>query len=187
MDAQFFLVLIASFSVLLYFLIRLGETHQHRINYEFLKFAQAEERISWRMRIYYLSEFLFMFLIVAEHFYLGSKFERIHTVIGLSFLMIGVSLRFWAITTLGKLWSKRCMFIQGNYVVKEGPFKYLPHPEYLSRFLDIVGMCVMFKAFYSLGIYVVSISYLLYGIIKVESSQMKRLAIDDNSSGIIHK
>ena len=176
MGAEQFLVLIASFSVLLYFLVRLGETHQHRINYEFLQFAQAEEKISWKMRCYYLCEFLFMFLIVIEHFYFGYKFSRILTVVGLSFLMVGVTLRFWAISTLGKLWSKRCMFIQGNYIVKEGPFKYLHHPEYLSRFLDICGMCIMFKAFYSFGIYVICISYLLFGIIKVESSQMKRLA-----------
>ena len=187
MDSQRFLVLIASSSVLLYFLIRLGETHQHRINYAFLQFAQAEERISWRMRCYYLCEFLFMFLIIAEHFYFSRSFGRILTVVGLVCLLVGVSLRFWAITTLGKLWSKRCMFIQGNFIVKEGPFRYLHHPEYISRFLDILGMCIIFEAFYSLGIYVVCISYLLYGIIKVESLQMKRLAVEDNTTATAHK
>lgn len=171
-----YLVLVSSFSVLLFFLVRLGETHQHRINYAFLKFAQAEEKISWRMRIYYFCEFLFLFLIVGEHFYRGMEFSRGLSLVGVFLFLSGLGLRYWAITTLGKLWSKRCMFIRGNLVVKEGPFKYIHHPEYFSRCLDILGMCLMFKSFYSLGIYILVQVYLLSSIIKVELAQLERLS-----------
>ena len=38
--------------------------------------------------------------------------------------------RAWVLATLGRRWTTRVLFVQGESLVKRGPFKLIPHPNY---------------------------------------------------------
>jgi methyltransferase len=39
-------------------------------------------------------------------------------------------LRIWVLATLGRRWTTRVLFVPGETLVKKGPFRLIPHPNY---------------------------------------------------------
>jgi len=60
--------------------------------------------------------------------------------LGWVMLIAGQALRWWTIRTLGRRWTTRVLILPGAPLVKEGPFRFLSHPNYLGVCLEIFGL-----------------------------------------------
>lgn len=61
-------------------------------------------------------------------------------LLGWVLLSLGQGLRWWTIRTLGRRWTTRVLVLPGAAVVKDGPFRFLSHPNYLGVCLEIFGL-----------------------------------------------
>ena len=65
----------------------------------------------------------------------------------------GQALRYWAILSLGERWTTRVMVLPGAPLVRSGPYKFLPHPNYLAVMLEIFAVPLMFGALITAGVF----------------------------------
>ncbi|NLD95425.1 MAG: isoprenylcysteine carboxylmethyltransferase family protein [Fibrobacter sp.] len=65
-------------------------------------------------------------------------------VVGFGMLLCGISLRFWAIQTLGKYYSHIVRTISGHEIVDKGPYRYIRHPSYAGMIVALCGICVLY-------------------------------------------
>lgn len=47
-------------------------------------------------------------------------------------VVAGQSLRWWCIRTLGHRWNTRVIVVPGLRPIRRGPYRFLPHPNYLA-------------------------------------------------------
>ena len=60
--------------------------------------------------------------------------------VGWVLLLCGQGLRLWTIRTLGRRWTTRVLVLPGAPLIKEGPFRFLSHPNYLGVSLELFGL-----------------------------------------------
>lgn len=161
-----------------YLLVRLGEWRTHRFNYGFLQFAGADERIPVLMKIYYFGGLLLVILAYAESSFLNNKIAFNVSVMGIGLMIFGTMLRFWAMNSLGRVWSMRCMYIPGIPTVKHGPYRLLKHPEYFSRLVEGLGLCLFFGSIYSGSFYLLFCLVLNWKMVGEEKKQILELATE---------
>jgi methyltransferase len=65
----------------------------------------------------------------------------------------GQALRYWAILSLGERWTTRVMILPGAPLVASGPYKFVPHPNYLAVVLEIFAAPLMFGAWITAGVF----------------------------------
>ena len=65
----------------------------------------------------------------------------------------GQALRYWAILSLGERWTTRVIVLPGAPLVGSGPYKFLPHPNYLAVVLEIFAAPLMFGAWITAGVF----------------------------------
>lgn len=56
------------------------------------------------------------------------------------------ALRYWAIQSLGHYWNTRILVIPGARRIQTGPYRYLPHPNYLAVALELLSLPLIFSA-----------------------------------------
>jgi len=61
------------------------------------------------------------------------------TIAGATVLILGVTLRTWAILTLGRLFKFVVVIQDGHHVVDSGPYRFVRHPSYTGGLLALVG------------------------------------------------
>ncbi len=52
--------------------------------------------------------------------------------------------RIWVLATLGRRWTTRVLFMPGESLVKTGPFRLVPHPNYTVVALEMVVLPLAF-------------------------------------------
>ncbi len=108
-----------------------------------------------RQRLLIWSAFLFLFLYVAcaalcDRLGVGVVKSEIWRVAGVLLLVLGTALRLWAIAVLGTLHSALVAVQPDHKLVTTGPYKRLRHPSYLGVLLFLVGMPMVFGAWFPL-------------------------------------
>ncbi len=53
------------------------------------------------------------------------------------------ALKWWAILTLGPFWTFRVIVIPGTRRVVSGPYRFVPHPNYVAVVGEFVGIALM--------------------------------------------
>jgi protein-S-isoprenylcysteine O-methyltransferase len=61
-------------------------------------------------------------------------------VVGYAMLVAGVVFRFWAIATLGRLFTGQVAIQTGHHVVRSGPYRFVRHPSYSGGLLALIGL-----------------------------------------------
>lgn len=54
------------------------------------------------------------------------------------------SLRYWCIYSLGHYWNTRILVVPGATAVRRGPYRYLPHPNYIAVALELAAVPMLF-------------------------------------------
>jgi methyltransferase len=86
----------------------------------------------------------------------------------------GQALRYWAILSLGERWTTRVMILQGAPLITSGPYKFLPHPNYLAVVLEILAAPLMFGAWITAGVFTVLNAGMLLVRIRAEERALGR-------------
>lgn len=60
--------------------------------------------------------------------------------LGVCVFVLAQGLRYWAITTLGRRWNTRVLVLPGLWPIARGPYRVLPHPNYLAVVLELAAV-----------------------------------------------
>jgi protein-S-isoprenylcysteine O-methyltransferase Ste14 len=61
-------------------------------------------------------------------------------VSGVVFIILGVALRWYAIRTLGRFFTRDVAVAESQQVVQSGPYRLIRHPAYSGTFLTMLGV-----------------------------------------------
>lgn len=65
---------------------------------------------------------------------------------GIAVFLAGKLLKWWAILSLGRLWTFHVLVLPGAPLVTTGPYRFLRHPNYLGLVGEIAGVALMMRA-----------------------------------------
>lgn len=57
---------------------------------------------------------------------------------------VASGLRYWAITTLGPRWNTKVIVIDGLQPIREGPYRFIAHPNYVAVALELACVPMVF-------------------------------------------
>jgi protein-S-isoprenylcysteine O-methyltransferase Ste14 len=86
-----------------------------------------------------ISAILLSVLLTIFNFDLIPISENIRLLIGTIIICSGLSIRWWAIYTLGKYFSIVVRAEQDQKIIDYGPYKYVRHPSYTGSLLVCIG------------------------------------------------
>jgi methyltransferase len=98
----------------------------------------------WLMKLLHPSWFVAM---VAEVIWFRRPFNKFLTAVAALLLLLGQTLRYAAIHTLGRRWSVRIMTLPGTPPIRHGIYRYLRHPNYLGVVLEIAAVPLLHSAY----------------------------------------
>lgn len=80
--------------------------------------------------------------------------QEVRIFVGLSVILLGFALFFWAHIHLGKNWSPiiEKKFAKSRSLVRSGPYRYIRHPIYTASFIVLVGFFVFTANWLLVGI-----------------------------------
>ncbi len=85
-------------------------------------------------------------------------------------------LRYWVITTLGHQWNTRVIVVPGARRVTGGPFRFVPHPNYVGVAIEGVVLPMLHMAWLTAIIFSVLNALLLATRIRCEEEALGKLA-----------
>jgi methyltransferase len=96
-------------------------------------------------------------------------------VAGLALFGIAKALKIWAISSLGGRWSYRILILPGVPLVTTGPYRFIPHPNYLAVVGEIASVALIVWAPITGILSVVGFGYLMVARIRVEDRALGRI------------
>ena len=85
-------------------------------------------------------------------------------------------LRYWAILSLGENWNTRILVVPGGELVKSGPYRYFPHPNYIVVAVEILTFPLIYGAWITALVFSLLNAALLFIRIQTENRALKDLA-----------
>jgi methyltransferase len=85
-------------------------------------------------------------------------------------------LRYWAIVSLGTNWNTRILVVPGGKLVKSGPYRYFPHPNYVVVAVEILTFPLIFGAWITAIVFSLLNATLLFVRIRIENRALEELA-----------
>ena len=79
-------------------------------------------------------------------------------------------LRYWAILSLGENWNTRVLVVPGGKLVRRGPYRYFPHPNYVVVAVEVLTFPLIFGAWITAVVFSLLNAALLYVRIRTEES-----------------
>ncbi len=98
---------------------------------------------------------------------------------GCLLFVAGKAVKYWAIRTLGPLWSFRVLVVPGVPLITRGPYRFMRHPNYAGIFGEIAGVAAMMAAPVSGVVALLVFGVLLWKRVRVEE---EALAVDSRQN-----
>jgi protein-S-isoprenylcysteine O-methyltransferase Ste14 len=76
--------------------------------------------------------------------------------------------------TLGRYWSTHIEIRDDQHIVREGPYKYVRHPGYLSLVIENLSLPVMLNAYYFLLVVICIYIPVIFVVAKLEDREMEK-------------
>ena len=67
----------------------------------------------------------------------------------LALVALTMTLRYWAISTLGRRWNTRVVVLSGRPLVHHGPYRWMRHPNYLAVVVEIAAVPLIYGAWWT--------------------------------------
>jgi methyltransferase len=93
----------------------------------------------------------------------------------LALVVLAQGLRWWCITTLGHQWNTRVIIVPGAARVTGGPYRWLPHPNYVAVVVEGIALPLVHTAWLTAVVFTVLNAALLRTRIKVENDALASL------------
>ena len=84
-------------------------------------------------------------------------------------------LRWWCITTLGHQWNTRVIVVPGAPRVTGGPYRLIPHPNYVAVVLEGIALPLVHSAWITALVFTALNAELLRTRIKAENGALASL------------
>lgn len=89
-----------------------------------------------------------------------------------------MTLRYWAIVTLGARWCTRVIVLPGAPLVRSGPYRFLRHPNYLAVAFEVAALPLVHTAWLTAAVFGGLDLVVLRLRIRVEDAALPRTAAD---------
>jgi methyltransferase len=93
----------------------------------------------------------------------------------LALVLASQALRWWCIATLGRRWNTRVIIVPGLAPVTSGPYRLLPHPNYVAVVLEGVALPLVHEAWLTALVFTLANAALLVVRIRVENAALRTL------------
>jgi methyltransferase len=93
----------------------------------------------------------------------------------LAIVLAAQGLRWWCIATLGPQWNTRVIVVPGAKRVADGPYRFLPHPNYVAVVAEGVALPLVHTAWITALVFTVLNAALLRTRVKVENAALASL------------
>jgi methyltransferase len=94
----------------------------------------------------------------------------------LAIVLAAQALRWWCITTLGYQWNSRVIVIPGATRIAGGPYRFVPHPNYVAVIVEGFALPLVHTAWITALVFTVLNAVLLRTRIHVENAALASLA-----------
>jgi methyltransferase len=116
------------------------------------------------MQLIYPASFL---LMLAEGAWRGAAPQPFF-VAGVTLFAAAKALKWWAILSLGPFWTFRVIVVPGSRRVVSGPYRFVPHPNYVAVVGEFIAVAMMTGAVWSGPLALLAFAVLLVKRIAVE-------------------
>jgi len=82
------------------------------------------------------------------------------------------ALRWWCIATLGKHWNTRVIVVPGAPLVRSGPYRLLPHPNYVAVVVEGLALPLLHLAWITAAVFTLANAVLLQVRLRVENAAL---------------
>jgi protein-S-isoprenylcysteine O-methyltransferase Ste14 len=93
--------------------------------------------------------------------------------VGIFLMLAGILFRQWAIWVLGRFFSTKVRIVRDHRIVKEGPYKYLRHPNYTGMLMILLGLGLASRTWLGTVIILALFSIVIDYRIDVEEKALK--------------
>ncbi|MGE0219717.1 isoprenylcysteine carboxyl methyltransferase family protein [Mycolicibacterium sp.] len=93
----------------------------------------------------------------------------------LAVVLAAQALRWWCISTLGRQWNTRVIVVPNAARVTGGPYRHLPHPNYLAVVVEGIALPLVHSAWITAAVFTVLNAVLLRARIRVENTALAGL------------
>ena len=94
----------------------------------------------------------------------------------LALVVASQALRWWCITTLGNQWNTRVIVVPGLPLVRRGPYRVVPHPNYVAVVVEGLAMPLVHTAWVTALVFTLANAALLTVRIRVEAATLREIA-----------
>ncbi|MTE22336.1 hypothetical protein F0L17_25190 [Streptomyces sp. TRM43335] len=94
----------------------------------------------------------------------------------LALVVASQALRWWCIATLGRQWNTRVIVVPGAPRVTGGPYRLLPHPNYVAVVVEGLALPLVHSAWVTAVVFTTLNGFLLATRIRAEDAALARLA-----------
>lgn len=156
---------------------RLFEVGYARSNEKRMKKMGAVEAGAAHYKWIVLLHVLFFASLLAEVTVLGENSGRGWPVF-LSVFILAQALRGWALASLGRFWNTKILVLPGAEKVKRGPYRWIPHPNYIVVALEIASLPLIFGAWRTAFVFSVANALLLL-LVRIPAEEEALRALKD--------
>ncbi|WP_374971002.1 isoprenylcysteine carboxyl methyltransferase family protein [Terrabacter sp. BE26] len=94
----------------------------------------------------------------------------------LALALASQALRWWCIRTLGNQWNTRVIVVPGLPLVRRGPYRLFPHPNYVAVVAEGLALPLVHSAWVTATVFTVANAALLTVRVRSESAALRELA-----------
>jgi len=162
------------FTLLVIIILSCKYTYQYYLDYinksqkDVYKSLDAYKHI-YLMWILYLS--IFFKNLIYPFAFLGHCF---HFHYSFFFILIGASLSYWSISTLGPQYSDSIVIWQNHILIQDGPYLLFRHPQRLGVSLELFGLLLLHIS------WICSLIFVIFASIQLRRSYIESKFIDSN-------
>ncbi|MEU6182854.1 isoprenylcysteine carboxyl methyltransferase family protein [Streptomyces coeruleorubidus] len=94
----------------------------------------------------------------------------------LALVALAQGLRWWCIATLGRQWNTRVIVVPGAARVTGGPYRWIPHPNYVAVVVEGIALPLVHSAWITTVVFTALNGLLLATRVRAEDAALTRLA-----------
>jgi methyltransferase len=90
----------------------------------------------------------------------------------LAVVALSQALRWWCISTLGRRWNTRVIVLPGAPLVREGPYRWLHHPNYVAVVAEGLALPLVHTAWLTATAFTIANALVLRARLRIENSAL---------------
>ncbi len=156
---------------------RLFELRVSRRNEKVSRSRGAVERGQGHYPVMVALHSLWLVSTLVEGILRGPDLPRLWPIFLGIFLLVQ-PLRYWAIFSLGTAWNTKILVVPGSRLVSRGPYRFIPHPNYVVVAAEILTLPLIFGAWVTALVFTALNTAVLFVRIRAEDRALAELAGD---------